>query len=85
MRFNIEERKALNHDEQWKYISDYHTWLEEQRKKDSKKYPDNTERGRSWLRKKRCPYCYKKLVIKNTGGVTQKSCKKHGLLQVTNE
>lgn len=83
MRYTIQKRKTLKIDEQKKYILNYHVWLEKQRLKDKVNQPQNkSERGRAWLRKNKCPYCYKDTKEEQVGGVTHKSCDTHGLLQV---
>ena len=83
MQYDIEKRKTLSHAEQKKYISAYHDWLDGQREKDRDRHQfKKTERGRAWLRKNKCPYCYKRILIEHKGGVTHKICKKHGILQV---
>lgn len=83
MRYTIQKRKSLKHQEQKKYILQYQTWLEKQREKDKEKLPvSKSERGRLWLRRNKCPYCKKEIITEQGDGVKTKYCKKHGLLQV---
>lgn len=84
MRFNIEKKiKIKDRVEKSKYLSKYHTWLQEQRQKDRDKLPyKDTEYGRFYLRQDKCPYCKEDVIIEKQKDVIHKICKKHGLLQV---
>lgn len=84
MGYSIDKRRGLDRLNKKLYLSNYHSWLEQQRLKDRKKLTEKSVTlANYYLAKGRCPYCKEKFTIQeNADGIMSRVCETHGVLAI---